>query len=160
MTFEAKSTDQLVVVTLPSLQGASIEEFGLKLFNYWRLGQKDKNNGVLLFVAPNEQKVRIEVHDLAEREPQAHGGAGMPAFVNRAAEVVGHRKRILLNLRSARMAVRADYSFRPNPRSLTRISIAVSSFRQSSDTAAPDHAVENVQSPGWPMRRTVPESKF
>jgi uncharacterized protein len=61
MTFEAKSTDQLVVVTLPSLQGASIEEFGLKLFNYWRLGQKDKNNGVLLLVAPNEQKVRIEV---------------------------------------------------------------------------------------------------
>jgi len=61
MTFEAKSTDQLVVVTLTSLQGASIEDFGLKLFNYWRLGQKNKNSGVLLLVAPNERKVRIEV---------------------------------------------------------------------------------------------------
>jgi uncharacterized membrane protein YgcG len=59
--FEAQSTNQLVVVTLTSLQGTSIENFGLRLFNYWHLGQKDKNNGVLLIVAPNERRVRIEV---------------------------------------------------------------------------------------------------
>jgi uncharacterized protein len=58
---EAKTTDQLVVVTLKSLQGTSIEDFGVELGRHWRIGQKDKNNGVLLIVAPNERKVRIEV---------------------------------------------------------------------------------------------------
>ena len=58
---EGKSTDQLVVVTLPSLQGYEIEEFGYQLGRHWGIGQKDKDNGVLLIVAPNERKVRIEV---------------------------------------------------------------------------------------------------
>jgi uncharacterized protein len=58
---EAKTTDQLVVVTLKSLQGTSIEDFGVQLGRRWQIGQKDKNNGVLLIVAPNERKVRIEV---------------------------------------------------------------------------------------------------
>jgi uncharacterized protein len=58
---EAKTSDQLVVVTLKSLQGTAIEDFGVQLGRNWRIGQKDKNNGVLLIVAPNERKVRIEV---------------------------------------------------------------------------------------------------
>ena len=58
---EAKTTNQLVVVTLKSLQGTSIEDFGVQLGRRWRVGQKDKNNGVLLIVAPSEHKVRIEV---------------------------------------------------------------------------------------------------
>src|SRR2546423_1610627 len=58
---ETKTTDQLVVVTLRSLQGTSIEDFGVELGRVWQIGQKDKNNGVLLIVAPNERKVRIEV---------------------------------------------------------------------------------------------------
>lgn len=57
---EGKSTDQLVVVTLPSLQGYEIEDFGYQLGRKWGIGQKGKNNGVLLIVAPNERKVRIE----------------------------------------------------------------------------------------------------
>jgi len=59
--FEAKTTDQLVVVTLKSLQGTSIEDFGVQLGRHWQIGQKAKNNGVLLIVAPNERQVRIEV---------------------------------------------------------------------------------------------------
>ena len=58
---EAKTTDQLVVVTLKSLQGTSIEDFGVQLGRHWRIGQQGKNNGALLIVAPNERKVRIEV---------------------------------------------------------------------------------------------------
>jgi len=58
---EAKTTDQLVVVTLKSLQGTSIEDFGYQLGRHWRVGQKDKNNGALLIVVPSERKVRIEV---------------------------------------------------------------------------------------------------
>lgn len=58
---ERETTNQVVVVTLTTLQGYSIEEFGLGLGNHWKIGQKSKDNGVLLIVASNERKVRIEV---------------------------------------------------------------------------------------------------
>lgn len=58
---EKKSSDQLVIVTLPSLQGYPIEDFGYRLGRHWGIGQKGKDNGVLLIVAPAERKVRIEV---------------------------------------------------------------------------------------------------
>ena len=58
---EARSTDQIVVVTVPSLQGVPIEQFSVALGRYWGIGQKGKDNGVLLVVAPLERKVRIEV---------------------------------------------------------------------------------------------------
>ena len=58
---EAKTTDQLVVVTLKSLQGTTIDDYGYQLGRAWGIGQKGKNNGALLIVAPNERKVRIEV---------------------------------------------------------------------------------------------------
>jgi uncharacterized protein len=59
--FEKKSSDQLVVVTLKSLQGYAIEDYGYQLGRAWKIGQGGVNNGVLLIVAPNERKVRIEV---------------------------------------------------------------------------------------------------
>ena len=52
---------QVVVVTLKSLQGLPIEDFGYQLGRHWGIGQKDKNTGALLIVAPTERKVRIEV---------------------------------------------------------------------------------------------------
>ncbi|MGC5702835.1 TPM domain-containing protein [Pseudomonas sp. NFXW11] len=58
---EQASGEQLVVVTLPDLQGASIEDFGYQLGRYWGIGQKDKNNGALLIIARAERKLRIEV---------------------------------------------------------------------------------------------------
>jgi hypothetical protein len=58
---EDSSSDQVVVVTVSSLQGYSIEDYGLKLGTHWGVGSKELNNGVLLIVAPNERKVRIEV---------------------------------------------------------------------------------------------------
>ena len=58
---ETKTNDQLVIVTLKSLQGTSIEDYGYQLGRRWQIGLKDKNTGVLLIVAPNERKVRIEV---------------------------------------------------------------------------------------------------
>jgi len=58
---EAKSGDQIVVVTLSSLQGTSIEDYGYQLGRQWGIGEKSRNNGALLIVAPNERKVRIEV---------------------------------------------------------------------------------------------------
>ncbi len=58
---ERKTTNQVVVVTLKSLQGYPIEDFGYRLGRHWGIGQEGKDNGVLLIVAPNERKVRIEV---------------------------------------------------------------------------------------------------
>jgi uncharacterized protein len=58
---EDKTTDQLVVATVPSLQGVSVEDFANGLFRFWKLGDRAKNNGALLLVAPTERKVRIEV---------------------------------------------------------------------------------------------------
>jgi uncharacterized protein len=58
---ESKTTTQLVVVTLNSLQGTSIEDYGYQLGRAWKIGQQGVNNGALLIVAPNERKVRIEV---------------------------------------------------------------------------------------------------
>jgi uncharacterized protein len=58
---EQKNGDQVVVVTLPSLQGYEIEDYGYQLGRAWGVGQKGKNTGALLIVAPNERKVRIEV---------------------------------------------------------------------------------------------------
>lgn len=58
---EAKSGIQLVVATVKSLEGQEIEPYANELFRTWKLGEKAKNNGVLLLVAPNERRVRIEV---------------------------------------------------------------------------------------------------
>lgn len=57
---ETQSKRQLVVVTLPSLQGYPIEDFSYQLGRAWGIGQKDKNDGALLIVAPTERKIRIE----------------------------------------------------------------------------------------------------
>jgi len=60
-SLEATSTDQVAVVTVPSLDGYAIEDYGIGLARKWALGQAGKDNGILLIVAPNERKVRIEV---------------------------------------------------------------------------------------------------
>ena len=58
---EQATRQQIVVVTLKSLQGFTIEDFGYQLGRHWGIGEKDKNTGALLIVAPNEHEVRIEV---------------------------------------------------------------------------------------------------
>ena len=58
---ESRTTDQLVIVTLKSLQGTTIEDYGYQLGRRWQIGQKDRDSGVLLIVAATEKKVRIEV---------------------------------------------------------------------------------------------------
>lgn len=59
-TLEQKSTIQFVVVTLPSLDGYDIAEYGYQLGRHWKIGTKE-NNGLLLIIAPHERKARIEV---------------------------------------------------------------------------------------------------
>jgi len=58
---EQETGNQVVVVTLPSLLGYPIEDYGYQLGRHWGIGQDEHDNGVLLIVAPKEHKVRIEV---------------------------------------------------------------------------------------------------
>jgi uncharacterized protein len=58
---EIRTTNQVVVLTISSLNGESIEDYANKVFNEWKLGQKGKDNGVLVVVVPDEKQMRIEV---------------------------------------------------------------------------------------------------
>ena len=59
-TLEAQTKRQFVVATVPSLEGRPIEDYGYRLGRAWGIGQKGEDDGVILLVAPNERKVRIE----------------------------------------------------------------------------------------------------
>ncbi|MFN0117438.1 MAG: TPM domain-containing protein [Elusimicrobiota bacterium] len=67
---EQKTSDQVAVVTIPTLEGRDIETESVKLFKRWGIGQKGKNNGVLFLIVPGERKMRIEV------------GYGLEAVIN------------------------------------------------------------------------------
>lgn len=58
---EKQSQRQLVIATVPDLQGQEIEDYGYRLGRAWGLGDKQRNDGAILLVAPKERKVRIEV---------------------------------------------------------------------------------------------------
>ncbi|MDD2828766.1 MAG: TPM domain-containing protein [Sulfuricurvum sp.] len=71
-TIERDSTVQVVVVTLKSLDGYDIAEYGYQLARYWKVGQRDEDNGILIMIAPKDRKVRIEI------------GYGLEAFITDA----------------------------------------------------------------------------
>ena len=58
---QQKTTAELVVVTVPSLENRSVEEYALELLRQWGIGASNKNNGVLLLIAPEDRDMRIEV---------------------------------------------------------------------------------------------------
>jgi uncharacterized protein len=58
---EQKTTNQVAVLTIPTIGDEGIEEFATRVFGTWRLGQRGKDNGVLVVVVPNDRKLRIEV---------------------------------------------------------------------------------------------------
>jgi len=61
LAFEQKTSIQIVVVTIKSLEGDTIENYAVKLFENWKIGQKGKDNGLLLLVAIDDHKLKIEV---------------------------------------------------------------------------------------------------
>jgi uncharacterized protein len=58
---EDATTNQVVVLTVTTISGQSIEEYAVKVFEAWKLGNKEKDNGVLVVVVPEDRKMRIEV---------------------------------------------------------------------------------------------------
>ncbi len=84
---ESATGRQLVVATVPDLQGYPIEDYGYRLGRTWGIGQKDQDNGVIVLVAPKEHKVRIEV------------GYGATAYVTDAMSSIIIRDSILPHFR-------------------------------------------------------------
>lgn len=58
---ESQTTDQIAIVTVNNLQGTTIEDFAEQLFKAWGIGQKGKDNGILLLISVEDRKVRMEV---------------------------------------------------------------------------------------------------
>jgi uncharacterized protein len=58
---ENRTTNQIAVLTVTTLDGENIEEYAAEVFEAWGLGQKDKDNGILIVIAPNDRHMRIEV---------------------------------------------------------------------------------------------------
>jgi uncharacterized protein len=59
--FEASDSTQMVILTIPSLEGEPIEDVGIQVAESWKIGQKGKDNGILLIVSKQDRKMRIEV---------------------------------------------------------------------------------------------------
>lgn len=58
---EQKESTQIVVLTIPSLQGDSLEDFSIRVADAWKIGQKGRDNGAILLISKNDRKIRIEV---------------------------------------------------------------------------------------------------
>jgi uncharacterized protein len=58
---ESRTGNQIAILTVPTLNGGGIEEFAVDVFKEWKLGQKGKDNGILIIVVPNDRRMRIEV---------------------------------------------------------------------------------------------------
>jgi len=89
---ESRTGRQFVVATVPSLEGRTIEDYGYRLGRHWQIGRKGEDDGVILLVAPNEKKVRIET------------GYGARVFLTDAISSVIVRNDILPRFREGDMA--------------------------------------------------------
>lgn len=59
--FEKKTSCQIAVLTINSLEGENIEQYSIRVAETWKLGQKGKDNGVLFLMSKNDRRMRIEV---------------------------------------------------------------------------------------------------
>ncbi|OLC29345.1 MAG: hypothetical protein AUH31_07230 [Armatimonadetes bacterium 13_1_40CM_64_14] len=73
--YARETTTEIAIATLPSLGGRTIEDASVRLFEQWRIGKRDKNNGILIVVALQDRRVRIEVgYGLEGKVPDAQAG--------------------------------------------------------------------------------------
>lgn len=89
---EQKTGNQVVVLTVPTIKGESIEEYAVRVFEQWKLGQQGKDNGVLVVIVPRDRSMRIEV------------GYGLEGVLTDA-----HASRIIRNLMTPRFR-KGDFS--------------------------------------------------
>jgi uncharacterized protein len=59
--FEKETTNQIAVLIIPTLAGDSLEDYSIRLAGKWQIGQKGRDNGVILIIVKQDQEIRIEV---------------------------------------------------------------------------------------------------
>ncbi|MFQ5692611.1 MAG: TPM domain-containing protein, partial [Nitrospinota bacterium] len=112
--FEQKTSNQILVLMIPTLAGDSLEDFAIRLAERWKPGQKGKDNGVILLIVKNDRKLRIEVgYGLEGALPDVLAGAIIrneiaPRF--RKGDDYGG---ILAGLRGIAAATRGEYKGAP-----------------------------------------------
>lgn len=73
--YEQETTNQIAIALFPSLEGRTIDEVGVKLFEEWKIGKRGKDNGILIVVGLKERRVRIDVgYGLEGKVPDAQTG--------------------------------------------------------------------------------------
>ncbi len=112
---QQKTGDAVVVVTLPSLDGGQIDDFSIRLAERWGVGQKGKDDGVLLLAAIEDREARIEVGyglegvipdglsgrilraELFPRFEKKHYGAGLTAAATRIVSLIAAERGITIS---------------------------------------------------------------
>ena len=141
---EEKTGDQIAVLTVPTIGNESIDDYALRVFQAWQLGQKGKDNGVLLVVAPKEHRLRIEVGYGLEGTLTDVAASRIIRDVITPAFRAGEFDK---GLRDGVDAIVATLEGSTEPATL----VAVPSRRAASDSGIPMR-FDDPQLPSWPMR--------
>lgn len=131
---EQQTGAQVVVATIPDLQGYPIEDYGYRLGRQWAIGQKGKDNGVILLVAPNERRVRVEV------------GYGLEPILTDALSSVIIQQQILPKFRAGDMAGGVEDGFNSIARQ-----VELPPEEAQKNVAAANARVQQQQQEGFPF---------
>ena len=113
---ERSDSTQIAVLTIPSLEGGSLEEFSLKVAEAWGLGQEKWDNGALLLVARDERKMRIEVgYGLEGRLTDLLAGRIIDSEIGPAFKQGDFDTGFLRGVTAMAAAVRGEYTAPPAP---------------------------------------------
>lgn len=108
--FERRTTNQLFVVTFPSLEGGSLEDFSIRLAEAWKPGTKDKDNGVIFLIFKDDRKMRIEVgYGLEGTLPDALAGQIIQQVVTPLFQQGDYERGILAGVQAITQATQGEY---------------------------------------------------
>lgn len=109
-SFEQSDSTQIVVLTIDSLQGENIEEYGLQVAEKWQIGQQGKDNGALLLIAKQDRKIRIEVgYGLEGRLTDLLAGRIIDHEIKPRFQVGDYEGGIIAGVTAMAEAVRGEY---------------------------------------------------
>jgi len=111
VNIQEKTTAQLVIVTVPNMNGDYIESYANKLFNRWGIGTKDKNNGVLLILSKDDRKIRIEIgYGLEGAINDAKAGRILDKYAVAALKVNNYDQAILDSAKQIQGEIYTEYN--------------------------------------------------
>jgi len=126
-SFESKTSNQIAILIVKSLEGENLEDFSIRVAETWKLGQKDKDNGILLFIALKERKIRIEVgYGLEGVVPDGLAGSIIRHEIGPYFRKGQYYQGLEAGLRALMSATAGEY--RPTAKSKKTKNVAFSSF--------------------------------